>query len=160
MLDGPPRLERRRSMDRRAATAPLDRDLFTSAVTQALRHLHDARRLHASPLVNCSLVRAAVNRGDDPVMAIRRMLFESIDQLSRGLGTADQGRLLRRCYVAPRQSQVLLADALHMGVSTLRRHVQRATALLAAELWSREQRVLHQSIHASPVSRAARASSV
>jgi hypothetical protein len=163
MLEGPPRLERRLSKDRRTQTcvtmAPLDRELFSSAVAQALRHLHDARRLHTSPLVNCSLVRAAVNGGDDPVMAIRRMLFESVDRLSREIGTADQGGLLRRRYLAPRQSQMLLAEALHMGVSTLRRHVRRATALLAAELWSREQHVLHQSIHASPVSRAVRASS-
>jgi hypothetical protein len=140
------RLERRRLIDRRKATlstaTPLEQSHFSSAVTQALRHLHNARRLRTSLLVNCALVRAAVYDGDDAVMAIRRMLLESIDRLSREVGTANQGNLLRRRYVTAHYPQALLADALHMGVSTLRRHLQSATALLAADLWSREQRLL------------------
>jgi len=127
--------------DERMAAHPPEHDQFAKSVSQALRNLHDVRRLRSSALLKCALVRAALACGDDAAMAVRRMLLESIDRLSRDPGTADQGRLLHRRYVAGRRSQMLLADTLHMGTSTLRRHVQRATALLTAELWSCEQRL-------------------
>jgi hypothetical protein len=135
-------IQREGDADSRMAAILSRHDLFANAVSQALRHLHDARRLRSSPLVSCALVRAALDGGDDAAIAIRRMLLESIDRLSGDPGTADQGILLHRRYVARRLPQTLLADTLHMGVSTLRRHVQRATALLTADLWSREQRLL------------------
>ena len=114
----------------------IERQRFARAVAQTLRHLHDACRLGSSPLIACALVRSVPR--DDAIATLRRVLIEAIERLSREAGTCDQGKLLQRRYLAGSQPQTLLAEALHMGASTLRRRVQRATALLVAELWSRE----------------------
>jgi hypothetical protein len=114
----------------------IERHFFAQAVARTLRHLHDACRLGASPLIGCALVQFTPH--DDAVVTLRRVFIETIDRLSREPGTSDQGRLLQRRYLASNQPQTLLAEAMHMGASTLRRRVQRATALLVAELWSRE----------------------
>jgi hypothetical protein len=65
--------------------------------------------------------------------------MDAIEAVAIAPGTADQGRLLRRRFIDARQPQSLFAESLHLGQSTLRRHVQDATALLACTLWDSER---------------------
>jgi hypothetical protein len=156
------------------------RDRFEHDVREALRRLHDATRLRHCALARSARVAAACRAGDDPGLTARRFLLDALDAIAGTPDLADQGRLLRRRFVERAPSQVLLAEALHLGGSTLRRHVQRATALLASLLWQEELAArsadrsaatvdggpryarpagIVQSIHASPASSAERADS-
>lgn len=156
------------------------RDDFERAVRNALRQLHDVARLRRCALARSARVVAASAAGDDPGLACRRFLLDSLDAIAAIPDLADQARLLRRRFVERAPSQALLAEALHVGGSTLRRHVQRAIALVAGVLWREEQSArladqtiagvdggpraarparFPQSIHASPASSAERADS-
>jgi GAF domain-containing protein len=116
----------------------LSREAFDRAVVAALRHFHDVRRLRESPLVRSACIDAASREGDDTVLALRSLVLDAIERVAQLPGAADQARLLRRRFVDRCASQSLLAEALHLGESTLRRHVQRATTLLASVLWRQE----------------------
>jgi GAF domain len=116
-------------------------EAFDEAVRHALRHLGNPRRLERCELASCALVSCAVDRGEHPAVAIRSVLLDTIEAMAMLQNTAAEGGLLQRRFVARAASQELLAERLHVGTSTLRRHVRRATDLLGAQLWTREQQL-------------------
>jgi hypothetical protein len=116
-------------------------DAFDAAVRDALRYLGNPRKLQGCALVNSTLVSVTIQRGEHPATAIRSVLLDSIESMATAADTAAEGALLQRRFVVRAPSQELLADRLHVGASTLRRHVRRATDLLGAQLWTREQQL-------------------
>jgi ATP/maltotriose-dependent transcriptional regulator MalT len=115
---------------------------FAGALREALRGLHEARKLARSPLLDSRMVAARAGT-DAPahqrVQALKDILCEAV----RALGTSARSEIMYRAllhtYVDPSPSQVLAAEAARISFGTYRRHLAAATSELATALWLREQ---------------------
>lgn len=102
------------------APAPGSAVVDPDAVRAALRDLHRADRLAASPLA------AAVGGGD-----LRAALLAAVDALRADPRDARLHRVLDRTYVRPAGTQEKAAEVLGLPFSTYRRHLAAATARVA-----------------------------
>jgi hypothetical protein len=106
---------------------PLSQAAFAEAVRAALRDLHRADRLGASPLTDTAL-------GPD----VREHLVGVIARVGEEPRGEVLGRVLDRTFLRPAPSQEAAAEVLGLPFSTYRRYLARATARLTDVLWAIE----------------------
>jgi len=106
---------------------PLSRAAFADAVRAALRDLHRADRLGASPLTGTAL-------GPD----VREHLVGAIAWVGDEPKGAVLERVLDRTFLRPAPSQEAAAEVLGLPFSTYRRHLGRAVERVVDLLWAVE----------------------
>jgi hypothetical protein len=116
----------------------LRRHPFGVAVHDALRDLHDDRRLGDNPLTSSRLVWVRVGGGDrmERVRALRALVFEAVDSLSGRERPLRE--LLHRTYLEPAPVQKEVAYDLGLSFSSYRRGLAHAMVRVADRLWSQE----------------------
>jgi DNA-directed RNA polymerase specialized sigma24 family protein len=106
---------------------PLSRAAFADAVRAALRDLHRADRLAASPLAGTAL---------DP--DVRQHLVAAIARVGEEPRGGPLHRVLDRTFLHPAPSQEAAAEVLGLPFSTYRRHLARAVERVVDQLWAVE----------------------
>lgn len=119
-----------------AAKQVLNLAEFGSAVERSLQRIAAPQELLKSPLRDCALMHQA--SGANPVLQMRQLLMDSLDDLIGAPRTSALGQLLRSAYIDAPESRALLASRWHMGESTLRRRLKLARDTLIATMWAAE----------------------
>ena len=131
----------RRASPLKPTMRPVPRE-FTQAVRDALRAMHEMRRLARNTLLLASLVvEQAAGSGaclGDRLAALQALLRDQVESLGRNARTDPLYRVLLHTYLQPAATQLLAADAARMSFGTYRRHLAEAVDELVTLLWLRE----------------------
>lgn len=119
-----------------AQRAAPDRETFAVAVRDALKHYARDDRLQASPLLDTELLRA--NAGPAAVEALRALLRDAIDALTRHPRDQKFHHALRLTWLDPGESQEQVARELGLPFNTYRYHLQKGLERITQSLWQAE----------------------
>lgn len=120
--------------------ALLERRVFEKAVEEAFKHFHSDERLRDNALLDARLV---LERASGPGIRARiETLRALVENVCAHLASAGEDwrdiHILRVTYLEASLPQLQAAERLNMAFSTYRRHLKRATARVARELWEAE----------------------
>ncbi|MGH3374690.1 MAG: ATP-binding protein [Actinoallomurus sp.] len=115
--------------------AVLSRAEFDEAVRTALRSWNRPDALAASPLIPSRVVAEA---GPEPVDALRKVLYETVETLGDDPREAKPHRAITMTFLQNTPTQQAAADRLGLPFSTYRRHLTRGLARVCDLLWQRE----------------------
>jgi hypothetical protein len=111
---------------------------FERAVRDALRALHDAAALAASPLTASVAVSTAREPGEPAGQALRRLLHEAAQALRERPRDEKFWRALELTYFRPAGSQELAAERLGLPFGTYRYQLATGIERVVQALWARE----------------------
>lgn len=115
--------------------AVLSRAEFDEAVRTALRSWSRPDALAASPPIPSRVVAEA---GPEPVDALRKVLYETVETLGDDPREAKPHRAITMTFLQNTPTQQAAADRLGLPFSTYRRHLTRGLARVCDLLWQRE----------------------
>lgn len=120
---------------------------FGQAISEALKHIDNPKRMVNSPLLQCHFVKESDPIDNTPIslaLSLADVLTRHINQLENTAKHQGYYRLLYRTFINPVGSQQETADFLCMSFSTYRRQLKSAIQWIADMLWIEENKLANR----------------
>lgn len=126
------------------AAGSLTESDFALAVSDALKHIGNPKKLTKSKLLHCRFVEKNTEQEHSDI----NLALTLADKITSAVTSLDQSpkdetlhRVLHRTFIKPAGSQEQTADVLYMSFSTYRRTLKKAIERVADMLWVEEKQL-------------------